>query len=195
MDSRSRAISSADCFGPASRADQNLPAPSVRCSRSVLATAKPAAGTAFTSKLRPGSECNERRWGSSKLWHHNLQIWWLACTNFARSPELRPSRFDSCDWRFMRDRPGPAPAYWEFACHRACHWTANLSLFVAMKAEPKCQWRLVTSQKHTTVWDGKNTLWDTNFSALGVPPDEAWELAAHEPDSEHLAIGEYMLHW
>lgn len=105
-----------------------------------------------------------------------------------------PAYFDTCDWRFFRDKPGPAPAFWDYACHSACHWTANLSLFVAMQAEPDRAWRLVTSNSHTTVWDGQTTLWDTNFAALGVPADEAWELAANRPDSEHLEVSEFMWH-
>ena len=35
----------------------------------------------------------------------------------------------------------------------------------------------MTSQKHSTVWDGAETLFDINFLALGVDADEAWRLA------------------
>ena len=31
--------------------------------------------------------------------------------------------------------------------------------------------------KHSTVWDGDETLFDINFLAMGIPPDEAWRLA------------------
>lgn len=105
-----------------------------------------------------------------------------------------PRYFDSCDWRFCRDKPGPTPEFWNYACHSACHWTANLSLFVAQKAEPKRPWRLVSSNAHTTCWDGSEMLWDTNFMALGVPPNEAWELANDQPDSKHLEVGKFMWH-
>ena len=105
-----------------------------------------------------------------------------------------PSWFDSCDWRYFRSKPGPAPEFWDYACHGACHWTANLSLWVALIAEPKRPWRIVTSQKHSTVWDGAETLWDTNFAALGVSPKEAWELANNQPDSEQLEPGIFALH-
>jgi hypothetical protein len=110
------------------------------------------------------------------------------------TPELRPVRYDSCDWRFDRACPGPAPAFWDYVVHSACHWTCNLHLWVAAHARPKQPWRIVTSQKHSTVWDGENTLWDGNFLALGVTAEEAWSLAAEQPDSEHLPVGELMLH-
>jgi hypothetical protein len=42
------------------------------------------------------------------------------------TPDLVPARYDSYDWRFCRDRPGPAPAFWDYACHSACHWLTSL---------------------------------------------------------------------
>lgn len=111
-------------------------------------------------------------------------------------PNLRPAHFDSCDWRFVqRGRPGPAPTYWEYVCHGACHWLVNLSLFVAQRAESARPWRIVQSDRHSTVWDGDQTLWDANFLALDVDADEAWALAAERPESEVFAPGRYTLHW
>lgn len=43
----------------------------------------------------------------------------------------------------------------------------------------------MTSEKHSTVWDGKETLFDFNFLALGVPPDECFAMA----NERHLAPG------
>jgi hypothetical protein len=43
----------------------------------------------------------------------------------------------------------------------------------------------VTSDKHSTVWDGDQTLFDFNFLALGVAPDECFRLA----DERRLAPG------
>jgi hypothetical protein len=45
----------------------------------------------------------------------------------------------------------------------------------------------VTAQKHSTVWDGAETLFDINFLALGVDPDEAWRLASK--DGRVLKVG------
>lgn len=93
-----------------------------------------------------------------------------------------PCCFDSCDWRFDRDphRMGPSPHFWKYACHSACHYVCDLALYVAMKAYPEVQWRVVSSQLHSTVWNGseaKPVLFDINFHAIGVAPSEAWELA------------------
>ena len=110
------------------------------------------------------------------------------------TPELRPSAWDSCDWRFTRGKPGPEPAYFEYVCHASCHWLANLSLYVAMEAEPSRPWRIVSSNAHTTVWDGDETLWDAQFQALGVSATDAWDLAAERDDSYRLPVGEFQLH-
>lgn len=107
---------------------------------------------------------------------------------------LAPAAYDGCDWRICRSRPGPAPAFWEYVCHSACHWTCSLHLWVASEVAPDRPWRIVTSQKHSTVWDGHKTLWDGNFLALGVPAAKAWELAAKQPNSCELEVGELMLH-
>lgn len=110
------------------------------------------------------------------------------------TPDLRPAYYDSCDWRWGSGRRGPHPAFWDFAVHGACHWTCSLHLWVAMQVQPERPWRIVTANKHSTVWDGERTLWDGNFLALGIPADDAWDLASAEPDTEHLPVGQPMLH-
>jgi hypothetical protein len=63
-----------------------------------------------------------------------------------------------------------------------------------MQHQPDRPWRIVTSDRHSVVWDGAQTLWDGNFLALDIPAAEAWELAAGRPDTMRLPIGEPMLH-
>lgn len=92
-------------------------------------------------------------------------------------PGKYPRDFESCDWGW--DHRGKEPRYWKYVKHSACHWVVNFNLRLSMLSEPKQLWRIVTSQKHSTVWDGETTLFDMNFSALDVDPDEAWELANH----------------
>jgi hypothetical protein len=104
-------------------------------------------------------------------------------------PGQLPQDYETCDWRWS-GRRGPQPAYWGWVCHSACHWLAGLNLFVAQRAEPDREWRIVTSDRHSTVWDGADTLFDANFLALGIHPDEAWSLAGQRPDSEVLPIGQ-----
>jgi hypothetical protein len=48
----------------------------------------------------------------------------------------------------------------------------------------------VTSDEHSTVWNGDGLLFDHNFLALGVSPDECFEMA--RKGGEELAPGKYM---
>jgi len=102
----------------------------------------------------------------------------------------KPERYDSSDWRC--DRRGRPAAYWDYVCHSACHWVVDLALFVAQSCFPSVDWRIITSQKHTTVWNGdceKPVLFDINFSALGVEASEALKLAAK---GRELKVGKYL---
>lgn len=100
--------------------------------------------------------------------------------NKEKFPHSKPAYYDSCDWRYNRNRRGPNPAYWDFACHSACHWVVDLCLYVATTAYPSIPWRILTHQEHSTVWDGdykSPLLFDINFSAIGVCPAQGLETA------------------
>lgn len=98
---------------------------------------------------------------------------------------MYPADFESCDWRFsLRGRP---PEYFKYVKHAACHWLVNFNLKLAMLVEPQREWRIVTCQKHSTVWDGRKMLFDLNFLALGVPAKESFQLA--NTKKKHLKIG------
>lgn len=90
-------------------------------------------------------------------------------------PGMTPHEFESCDWWI--DHRGRMPEYWNYVKHSACHWLVNFNRRLATLAEPKREWCIVSSQDHSTVWDGHDTLFDMNFTALQVDPDEAWTLA------------------
>ncbi len=60
-----------------------------------------------------------------------------------------------------------------------------------LPVEPVDAWRIISSDKHSTVWDGDRTLFDMQFSALDIDPDECFRLALHE--GIVLPIGEYMI--
>jgi hypothetical protein len=96
---------------------------------------------------------------------------------------MKPFDFESCDWHC--ERRGRRPEYWDYVKHAACHWLVNFNLELAKLVEPKKEWRIVTTQKHSTVWDGGEILFDFNFSALQIDPDEAFEMA----NKKHLPIG------
>src|SRR6266446_428227 len=63
-----------------------------------------------------------------------------------------PAHYDSCDWRF--GHRGRMPAFWEYVCHSACHWLVDMNLYVAVRGFPDVPWRILSSQKHSTVWNG-----------------------------------------
>ena len=98
-----------------------------------------------------------------------------------------PERFESCDWRF--EHRWPYPRYWSYVKHGACHWIANFALRLAMLVAPNRPWRLLTSIAHTTVWDGKQTLFDFNFQAMGISAEECFGLARQ--DGEEWPPGAY----
>lgn len=102
--------------------------------------------------------------------------------NYKRLKTLQlPRDFDSCDWRYNGSwRKGRQPAFWDYVCHSACHWVVDMCLYIAMQAYPSEPWRIITSRKHSTVWNGdclQPLLFDANFLALGVAPKEALSLA------------------
>jgi hypothetical protein len=43
--------------------------------------------------------------------------------------------------------------------------------------EPHRPWRIITSDEHSTVWDGETTLFEFNFQAFGIPADECFAIA------------------
>lgn len=90
-----------------------------------------------------------------------------------------PSWYDGGDWNLCRREP--FPDFWEFVCVRACHWVADLALYVAKTSRPKVPWRILHCQKHTTVWNGctvKPILFDLNWHAVGIPAQEAIKTAS-----------------
>jgi hypothetical protein len=98
-----------------------------------------------------------------------------------------PFAYESCDW--WCEHRGPMPRYSQYVKHSACHWLVNWALELAQLVEPKRQWRIITSDRHSTVWDGEQLLFDFNFQALGVSPEECFTLA-HE---QELKPGELLL--
>lgn len=103
-------------------------------------------------------------------------------------PGMKPFDFESCDWHC--ERRGRRPEYWDYVKHAACYWLVNFNLELAKLVEPKKEWRILNGNKHATVWDGEDALFDFNFSALQVDPDEAFDLAK---GGKELPIGKRMI--
>jgi hypothetical protein len=100
-----------------------------------------------------------------------------------------PCHFESCDW--SSERPRPHPRFWAYVKHSACHWLVNFDLRLATLAEPDRPWRILTSDRHCTVWDGARTLFDFNFLAFGISPNMCFQLANETelPVGKPLRVG------
>jgi hypothetical protein len=109
-------------------------------------------------------------------------------------PGQLPSEFEHCDWQ--EGHRGKRPRYWDYVKSQACHWLVNFNLTLARLARPDRAWRIITSHRHSTVWDGERTLFDLNFLAFGVPPQECFDMAYEEelPVGEYRKAG-YPRHW
>ena len=108
--------------------------------------------------------------------------------NFTKN--CTPRDWDSVDWRLFRF--GRPPAFDAYVCHGACHWIVNTLLYTANIAFPKKQWRIVTSDQHSTVWDGKYTFFDMNYLALKVPVQDCAEATVLNPEGKFLSVGKYL---
>jgi hypothetical protein len=99
-----------------------------------------------------------------------------------------PCEFESCDWDI--DHRGRRPAFWQYVKHSACHWLVNFNLRLAMLVQPKKPWRIISSEDHSTVWDGDDTLFDFNFQAFGIDPEECFDCAFEDElrPGEHLPV-------
>ncbi len=97
-----------------------------------------------------------------------------------------PRDFESCDWDW--DIKGRKPEYYKYVKHSACHWLVNFNLKLATLVQPEKEWRILTSDKHSTVWDGKDTLFDINFFALRIDPNHAFELA----NESQMSVSEFI---
>ena len=97
-------------------------------------------------------------------------------------PGMRPLDTDPGDWIYELRKKGRPPAFWQYVRLGACYWLVNFNLLLAQRVEPHRAWRIIESDRHASVWDGEETLFDMNWLAFGVPPDRCFE-AAH--DEEH----------
>jgi len=102
-------------------------------------------------------------------------------------PGMVPHEFESCDW--WLDHRGRLPAYWQYVKHAACHWLVNFNLELAQASVPNRVWRIVSSEDHSTVWDGGGKLFDLNGLALGIKPDDCYAMAS---GGEMLKPGEHL---
>jgi hypothetical protein len=91
---------------------------------------------------------------------------------------MKPFDFDCYDW-YLSHR-GRIPRFWDYTCSGACHWLANFNLLLAFYVSDR-PWRIIKGEKHSTVWDGKDTLFEMNWLAYGIPADETYKVARKRP--------------
>lgn len=106
----------------------------------------------------------------------------LTPTTQIAAPLFTPGMFPcdiNCEWRDRFHHRGPFSRFWWYAKYQACHSIANFGLRHAKWSEPTKTWKIVTSPMHSTVWDGKGTLFDFNYQTFGVTPQECWGNARH----------------
>ena len=108
-----------------------------------------------------------------------------------------PHAHETCDW--WCDHKGPIPRFWQYVKHGACHWLVNFNLRLANLVLPDRPWRIVTSDVHSTVWDGDVELFDFNGLALFGDANKTYVMAHgwrgnNVPicPKERLPIGAYM---
>jgi hypothetical protein len=91
---------------------------------------------------------------------------------------------------------GRLPRFRMYVKHSAVHWLVNFNLRLAMLALPSHEWRILTSDSYSTVWNGYNLLFDLDWYGSDVSAKQCFAIA----NEEELAPGEYMeigppLHW
>ena len=102
----------------------------------------------------------------------------------------KPIEHDSSDWRC--DRVGRPPAFDEYVCSRACHWIVNTLLFIATEAFPKKEWRIITGDSHSTVWDGDKTFFDLNYLAMKIDVATCYNSTLGDRSHQVLPIGKQL---
>ena len=65
----------------------------------------------------------------------------------------------------------PKHPYGKWTCCQMCHWIAVINMSVALIAFPEIEWRIINSTNHSTVWDGKDIVFDTNMLYFGYSSD------------------------
>jgi len=99
-----------------------------------------------------------------------------------------PCEFEGLHWD--NGHRGRRPRFWQYVCSATSHWLVNFELELARLVEPDRKWRIITD-KHSTVWDGEDTLFEFNFLAFDIPPKECFDLASgHELEpGQHRKCG------
>jgi hypothetical protein len=81
------------------------------------------------------------------------------------------------------------PRFWKYVATGTSYWIVNFALRLASLVEPDRPWRIITSDKMSTVWDGKRTLFDFICYAWKTPPEKCFLRAIK---GEEIPPGKYI---
>lgn len=69
------------------------------------------------------------------------------------------------------------PEYWKYTFFNGCFWLINFNYELAKLVEPNEDWIIVQSDKHATVWNQKDLIFEFNLMAFGWSADDCYDLA------------------
>lgn len=100
-----------------------------------------------------------------------------------------PRDYECCDWEHNLNHKGRTPEYWKYVKFGACHWLVNFNLELAKLVLPDESWVIVSSERHSTVWNGKDLIFEFNFQAFGISADDCFSIA--KTNGRILKIGRH----
>ena len=116
-----------------------------------------------------------------KLGHKNYSSSWNQYTE-GTMPNGLDTRCQS-----MSARP---KKYEDYILGGGCHWIVNWSLCILEHALPKKEWRIVSSDLHSAVWDGNKTFFDITYFPRGLSIDDTYWNTIHQGSCRILAPGQ-----
>jgi hypothetical protein len=84
--------------------------------------------------------------------------------------------------------------YWRFALLNACHFLTNNYLYLAQTFDPNRDWRIICNTRHSTIWDGADTIFDLQYGKINYSADQCYKTATSGKYAE-LPVGKYKFDW
>lgn len=90
-----------------------------------------------------------------------------------------PRDYEWAHWTWAFDIE-EEPEYWDYTLFNACFWLVDFNLALAKAVEPNEDWQIIRSDKHATVWNGQDLLFEFNLMAFGWAADACYRLACEK---------------
>jgi|SRR5882672_1488650 len=88
-----------------------------------------------------------------------------------------PRDYEWANWDWEFDE---VHEYWDYTLFNACFWLVDFNYELAKLVEPDESWQIIRSDKHATVWNGKDLLFEFNLMAFGWTADACYELSCEK---------------